>query len=136
MLMSRERFNKILLEAVDFAFDSLGESCNQALYFHLETSFHVRREEIPNKIRFFDRALKLIFKSGSVFLEKLILKKMCEELNVEFEEKEAFDYVEAIAKITSTVLDGNGLPSLIAAEKTSVRRHKKMVTHRLRLVLN
>jgi hypothetical protein len=124
MLMSRERFNKILLEAVDFTFDSLGESCNQALYFHLETSFHVRREEIPNKTRFFDRALKLIFKSGSVFLEKLILKKMCEELNVEFEEKETFDYVEAIAKITSTVLDENGLPSLIVAEKTSVRRRE------------
>jgi hypothetical protein len=49
---------------------------------------------------------------------------MCEELNVEFEEKEAFDYVEAIAKITSTVLDGNGLPSLIVSEKTSVRRRK------------
>jgi hypothetical protein len=124
MLMSRERFNKILLEAVDFTFDSLGESCNQALYFHLETSFHVRREEIPNKTRFFDRALKLIFKSGSVFLEKLILKKMCEELNVEFEGKETFDYVEAIAKITSTVLDENELPSLIVAEKTSVRRRE------------
>jgi hypothetical protein len=122
--MSQDRFNKILLEAVDFAFDSLGKSCNQALYFHLETSFHVRREEIPNKIQFFDRALKLIFKSGSVFLEKLILKKMCEELNVEFEEKETFDYVEAIAKITSTVLYRNGLPNPIVAEKTPVRRSK------------
>ena len=64
--MSDKKFNDSLLRAVDFAFDSLGKSCKQALYFHLKNSFHVRRENVSDEVKCFGEALKLIFKDGVV----------------------------------------------------------------------
>jgi hypothetical protein len=104
-LMISKEFDEALLGAVDFAFHSLGKSCQLALYFHLKTIFHIERAEIPSKIEQFDDGLNAIFRDGSVFLERLILEKLCEELGVEFEEKQAFDFVEAISKIRSMVLE-------------------------------
>jgi len=34
--LAKTKFEKLLLEAVDEAFDSLGNSAKQAIYFHLE----------------------------------------------------------------------------------------------------
>ncbi|MEM3627355.1 MAG: hypothetical protein QXZ25_04945 [Candidatus Bathyarchaeia archaeon] len=103
--MVRSRFNDALLYAIDFAFHSLGESCQHALYFHLEKNFHIERVKIPEKIEEFDRALRLIFKDGAFFLERLILQKLCEELELKFEGN-CFDFVKAIFKIKSMTLEG------------------------------
>jgi hypothetical protein len=103
--MKNQRFDEALLSAVDFVFHSLGQSCEQSLYFHLKATFHIERAEISDKVEEFDRALKLIFKDGAVFLERLILKKLCEDLKVGFEEKSASDFVEAVLKVRSLVLE-------------------------------
>jgi len=97
--MTNQKFDDALLNAVDFAFDSLGSSCKQALYFHLETTFHVERTEIPEKVEEFNNALRLIFKDGAVFLERLILEKLCEGLGVNFDEKDVCSFVEAVSKL-------------------------------------
>lgn len=64
MLMKNQRFDEALLDAVDFVFHSLGQSCKQSLYFHLKATFHTERAEISDRVEEFDRALKLIFKDG------------------------------------------------------------------------
>ncbi len=107
--MVAQKFNDALLKAVDFAFDSLGKSCHQALYFHLEKTFHVPREEIPSKVEEFDNAITLIFKDGAVYLEKLILEKLCEDLGVKFEGKSGFDFVDAVSKVRSMVSEKESL---------------------------
>ena len=103
--MIGQKFDEAFVKAVDFAFSSLGKSCQLALYFHLKTIFHVERADIPNKVEQFDDALNAIFRDGAVFLERLILEKLCEELGVEFEEKHAFDFVEAVSKIQRMVVE-------------------------------
>ena len=103
--MIHNKFNEALLKAVDFAFNSLGKSCNKALHFHLKTTFQIKKGEIPNKTEKFHNALRLIFKDGAVFLERLIVTKLCEELGVEFEEKLAFDFVDSVSQIRNTVFD-------------------------------
>ena len=103
--MIHNKFNEALLKAVDFAFNSLGESCNKALYFHLKTTFQIKKGEIPNRTEEFDNAIRLIFKDGAVFLERLIVTKLCEELGVELEEKLAFDFVDSVSQIRNTVFD-------------------------------
>jgi hypothetical protein len=102
--MKNQRFNEALLNAVDFAFHSLGQSCKQSLYFHLKATFHIERAEISDRVEEFDRALRLIFKDGAVFLERLILKKLCEDLRVRFERESGSDFVEAVLKVQSLVL--------------------------------
>jgi len=99
-MISRE-FEDTLLRAVDFAFCSLGKSCRRALYFHLETTFRLSRRQIPERFDEFDEALETIFRSGASFLEKLILRRLCEMLGVRAVEDDALDFVESISMIRS-----------------------------------
>ena len=104
-----QKFDAALLNAVDFAFNSLGKSCRQALYFHLKTTFHISRTEIPEKVEEFDNAVRLIFKGGAGFLERLILEKLCESFEIKFKEKNPLSFVEAISKVRGMVLERESL---------------------------
>ena len=73
--MANGEFEKILVEAIDESFSSLGESPKQAILFHLENTFKIKKQKIPNKIDSFDNALKKILGLGADFLEMLIAKK-------------------------------------------------------------
>jgi hypothetical protein len=110
--MSSQKFNDALLRAVDFAFDSLGKSCTQALYFHLQKTFHVGRAEIPEKVEEFRDAVRLIFKNGAIFLEKLILEKLCENLGVEVGRHWEDDFVEAVTEVRRMFLEKEPFLSL------------------------
>jgi hypothetical protein len=77
--MANGEFEKILVEAIDESFSSLGESPKQAILFHLENTFQIKIQEIPNKTDSFDNALKKIFGPGADFLEALIVKKLGEK---------------------------------------------------------
>ena len=76
--MTGKDFQKLFLEAVDEAFSSLGDSAKQSIYFHLETRFSMRRDEIPNRLEDFENGLEKIFGAGTKFLEILIMKKLYE----------------------------------------------------------
>ena len=123
--MTLKKFDAALLNAVDFAFNSLGRSCKQALYFHLKKTFHVGKGEIPEKVEVFDNALKLFFKDGAVFLERLILDKLCESLEVKFEEKNVLNFDEAASKIRSMVLERESLLMVSDFGEVSVVKSKR-----------
>ena len=122
--MALKKFDDALLKAVDFTFNSLGRSCRQALYFHLKKTFHVGRGEIPEKVEEFDNALKLIFKDGAIFLERLILDELCEGLEVKFEEN-VLNFDEAVSKIRSMVLERESLLMVSDFGEVSVVKSKR-----------
>ena len=72
--MPNGEFQKILVEAVDESLSSLGESPKQSILFHLENTFKIKKQEIPDKIASFDVALQKIFGLGADFLKMLIVK--------------------------------------------------------------
>lgn len=74
--MSRHDFEKLLLEAVDEELTTLGESSKQALYFHLEQGFRIKKHDIPYKTEAFADAIEKIFGMGADFLEILIMKRL------------------------------------------------------------
>jgi len=78
--LHRRDFEKILLEAVDEQLASLGESSKQALYFHLERGFNIKRQEIPQKTEAFVDAMEKIFGQGASYLEILIMKRLHEKI--------------------------------------------------------
>jgi hypothetical protein len=123
--MTLKKFDAALLNAVDFAFNSLGRSCKQALYFHLKKTFHVGKGEIPEKVEEFDNALKLIFKDGAIFLERLILDELCEGLEIKFEEKNVLNFDEAVSKIRSIVLEKESLLMVSDFGEVSVVKSKR-----------
>jgi len=80
--LALNNFSKILLSAVDESLSSLGNSSKQAIFFHLETTFKIKRENIPSNLTEFSKALEGIFGPGASYLEKLIAKNLCEKLNL------------------------------------------------------
>jgi hypothetical protein len=72
-------FNKILLEAIDKALGMLGASIKEALYFHLETTFAVKKEIICKDPEKFSDGLEKIFGLGAKFLENVIINSVCEK---------------------------------------------------------
>lgn len=95
--MKKLDFEKTLLEAVDTALLSLGESPRQAVYYHLNKSFKLQREEIPEDANEFSQALNTIFGPGAEVIEKIIVKNLYTKLNLSLEEKTCFEFVEYVS---------------------------------------
>ncbi|MCJ7762398.1 hypothetical protein MUP38_02945 [Candidatus Bathyarchaeota archaeon] len=77
-------FYKILIEAVDEALSSLGESAKEAIYFHLENTFKIKRCEIPYRIDDFSEALEKIFGMGARHLEILFMKNLHAKVRIDY----------------------------------------------------
>lgn len=65
-----------VVECVDAALKQLGPSISQALYFHLENKFGIKKEEILNQPEAFSKALHSIFGAGANVIERLIVQKI------------------------------------------------------------
>ena len=83
--MANDEFEKFLVEAIDESLSSLGESPKQAILFHLENTFKIKKQEFSNNIDGFDDALKKTFGLGANFLETLIINKLCKKAYLVFQ---------------------------------------------------
>jgi hypothetical protein len=81
-----------VLEAVDEALTSLGETSKTAIYFHLDKSFNIKRVEIPHKIEDFASGIEKIFGMGASFLEILIMKHMHKKVGFTINLRQAEDF--------------------------------------------
>lgn len=81
---SRPDFNEILLASIDEALSSLGENVAAAIYFHLENTFNIKREEIPQRISEFSGALEKLFGIGARTLEILCMEKLYAKVKVSY----------------------------------------------------
>jgi len=99
--LTSKDFQKTFLEALEEGLSSLGESPKQAILFHLENSFKIKREEIPRNLTEFKKALEKIFGPGTPYLEKLILKKLYDKLNLEWGnlETENLDFLNSVENL-------------------------------------
>jgi nitrogenase molybdenum-iron protein alpha/beta subunit len=83
--LPKRDFESLLLEAVDEGLSSLGESSKQAIYYHLEKSFNIKKQEIPTNVKVFARALGKIFGPGADFIETLIVTRLDEKVEASAE---------------------------------------------------
>ena len=97
--MPQNNFRKTLLEAVEEGLSTLGDSPKQAILFHLENSFKIRKNEIPTNLTEFAKALEKIFGPGADYLEKLIARNLYEKLGLEFEEVESWSFLEYVGEV-------------------------------------
>jgi hypothetical protein len=75
--ITRKGSQKILL-AVDEGLSILGKSAKQSIYFYLEKSYGIKKNDIPFMIEEFATALHNIFGPGSKIILIEILKKLYE----------------------------------------------------------
>jgi len=69
-------FEEVFLEALDEGLLCLGESGRQAVYFHVERLFGIKKGEIPFRVKDFADALEKIFGPGARLVEIQIMKSL------------------------------------------------------------
>ena len=107
-------FEKLFLEAVDEGLSSLGESSKEAIYFHLDKDFNVRKHEIPDKIEAFVGAVENIFGLGANFLEIAIMKQLRAKMGQQFKWHASKDltFAEYVTVARSSLLKENNTKKL------------------------
>jgi len=86
--LSPDNFSRIVLAAIEEGLSSLGNSPREAIFYHLEASFQLKKEDIPLNLTEFKQALEKIFGPGAPYIEKLIIRQLCQKLGLNFEEDE------------------------------------------------
>jgi len=97
--LSKCKFDCLLIKAVDESLSCLGVSVKHSIYFYLENSFGLRRNEIPRKPEAFSQNLEVLFKDGSNCIEKLILKRLYETVGLKFEYREGRRFADYINEV-------------------------------------
>jgi len=107
--LPKNNFERILLAAVDEGLSSLGEPSKQAIYFHLEKRFNIKKKEIPYKIETFGKAIEKIFGLGASFLEILVMRRLYEKIGGIFEWSGSteFAFAEYVAVAKQYFLEKN-----------------------------
>lgn len=87
----KEKFDTLLVEAIDEAITSLGEPVKNTLYFHLDNDFKITKETIPEHINEFSNVIHKIFGLGASRLEVKSLKNLYSKIQTDSQWPE-FDY--------------------------------------------
>lgn len=100
-----EEFRETVLKAVDDGLLVIGKSARDALLYHVEKSFGIRRQEIPERLKAFHEALKNLLGQGATVVDTLIARNLYDSLGLNFTGHRNWtivDYVKyaADAKVT------------------------------------
>ena len=94
-------FREVLLQAIDDGLLVPGEIVRAAIYDRVERSYQLRREEIPENLELFHKALQDLLAAGGEVLERLIAKNLYRKLDLNFSQHENWtllDYVDEAKK--------------------------------------
>jgi len=92
--LHQDNFTKIMLAAIEEGLSSLGDSPKDAIFYHLESSFQLKKEDIPSNLTQFKQALERIFGPGAPYLEKAITKSLYGRLGLDFKDEKANDFID------------------------------------------
>jgi len=96
----KKDLDKLLEEAVDEGLNVLGNSGKQMLFFHLEKSFSLKKNEILKKPETFTVAIEEIFGAGALVLERLIIKSVYSKLGLKYQEKKECTFSDFLRDVT------------------------------------
>jgi hypothetical protein len=90
------QLDEALLEAVDFGLAVPGEIVRATIYERLETVYGIKREEIPEKLPAFHRALQELVRSVAKVMERVIAKNLYSRLGQSFVNHENWTLIEYV----------------------------------------
>ena len=76
MNTTQQKFDQLLIEAIDEVLCSLGEPVKNQLYIILENDFSITKNELPQQIEEFSNFLFIIFGSSARHLEIKFMKTL------------------------------------------------------------
>jgi len=92
----KDRFDRILLQAIDEGLHVFGESTRCVIYYHIASKHRIERERIPERPEAFHEALKGMLGEGSKVVEKQIAKSMYAMLDLRFKEYDEWTLVDYV----------------------------------------
>jgi hypothetical protein len=96
-------FETAILDAVDAGFAPFGRFGKQVIYLHLESTFKIKKQEIPYKIEEFADAIEQIFGTGAKLIEIRIIEALHERNQdfVHFPKKGELAFAEYVDDLRS-----------------------------------
>ncbi|MBS7636586.1 hypothetical protein KEJ37_04540 [Candidatus Bathyarchaeota archaeon] len=100
MTTNNRRFEAALLEAIDEALISiLGESGKGVVYYYLQNSCTLRKENIPENTEVFIEFLNKLFGTGAKLIENTILQNLSRKLGINPEQAKNDKLTDLLRKI-------------------------------------
>ncbi|MEM1539202.1 MAG: hypothetical protein QXW82_06025 [Candidatus Bathyarchaeia archaeon] len=96
-------FKKALMEAVEEGLLMLGESGRDLIYYNLQHSYGLRKENIPNNPEIFASCLRKIFGEGAEVIESSILRALYRRLGLEYVEKKNYTFANYVKDAKNSV---------------------------------
>ncbi len=94
--MTRTQFDKLLLEAIDYGLNVLGETVRRTIYESLENHYELKRSEIPERLEVFHKALERMFGASSKTVERLIATNLYQRLGLSFTPQPDWTLIEYV----------------------------------------
>jgi hypothetical protein len=73
---TKNQLDMKIIEAIDESLASFGEFVKPAVYFQLENSYNVKKQDIPRRIEEFATAIEAIFGIGARLIEMKIIETL------------------------------------------------------------
>ena len=90
-------FSKLFLESIDEALNQiLGENLTNIVYYYFQRYFSLKKKDFPTKVEEFAEALEKSFGTGAPIIKKIVVKNLYAKLEIDFTEKEDFDFIGCI----------------------------------------
>ena len=91
-------FRGMLLESIGETIHVLlGDEPQRVLFERLGNDFHLKREEIPDRLGDFQTALTALLGAGSPVLVRAIIRNLCSKLGILFVRKDDYDFEAYVA---------------------------------------
>ncbi len=101
-LSSKKNLDQIIVDVVDESLLIMGETARNQIYSHLKKTYGVDRNDIPEKLETFDKALEGIFGAKGVdVINQIIAKRLYDKIGMVFNQNKGWkltDYISDIKK--------------------------------------
>jgi len=104
---SNNRYEKIMMDAIEECLSSLGEETRFFVYNYISKSHCIEKNQIPSNLEAFVKALESVLGDGAKFLEFLIMKRFNKKIGNmgEFEDWEIGDYMMAATVFSKKIIE-------------------------------
>jgi hypothetical protein len=100
-----DTFDDALVQAVDEALMSFGESVKKIIYFHLNNKYSISREDIPKKPEIFVLAIQSLLGMGASSIVILVLTILCKKYGLNYAFLSHRDFPGGIKEIRDKIAD-------------------------------
>lgn len=100
MKINDKQLKAILIEVIDETLQAvIGESGKEVVYYYLQNSYAIKKENIPENLEAFTEFLNNFFGSGAKVIEKTIMKNLCLKLGIKIKQTEDIKLTQFIKSI-------------------------------------